>query len=120
MLSCSIANQCGFLFALAMCLPVPICALPLEPPLIPAPMVVAVSDCEGAIISSISVNLADIFDDPSEGAFYRTANNLKKNTAPEVITAELVLKEGEEFTNFAASESARNLRQLGYLKHYAF
>ncbi len=92
-------------------------ALPLNTPLVPAPMVIAAPDCEGAVISSITINVTDIFDDTTQGAFYSQANSLKKNTEPEVIKAELIISEGEEFTDFAASESARNLRHLGYLSN---
>ncbi len=86
-----------------------------EPPLIPAPLVVASPRCERSVISEIEIALTDIFDDVSAGSFYEKANSLKINTKAEVIQAELVLKAGEEFSDFAASESARNLRQLGYL-----
>lgn len=80
-----------------------------------APLAVADADCEGSVISKLSIELADIFDAVEKDSLYQSVNNLKINTKPEVIKAELLLKEGEEFSFFAASESERNLRQLGYL-----
>ena len=81
-----------------------------------APLAVVSSpDCEGAAISKITILLNDVFDPAVAGSLYESVNDLKTNTKPEVIEAELLLKEGDEFTEFAAAESVRNLRQLGYL-----
>lgn len=66
------------------------------------------------VIRSISIQIDDVFEEP-DGSFYRGANSLKINTRKEVVLRELLVKEGDEYNEFALRESERNLRSLGYL-----
>jgi hypothetical protein len=74
-----------------------------------------VPEAEGKVIRSIEIRVTDVFEDP-DLAIYRTANSIKVNTQQEVIRQELLIKEGGEFSNFAARESERRLRDLKYLR----
>lgn len=72
---------------------------------------------KGRRISSISVDLRQIFDDPGDNFIYNQANNLKLSTKDFVILREVLFKEGEEFDPFLLQESERNLRGLRYLRN---
>lgn len=69
-----------------------------------------------SIIRNIRVEIRDIFDDPSAGWLYQTANDLKVSTKEHVVRRELLFKEGEAFDEFLVEESERALRSLPFLR----
>lgn len=72
------------------------------------------------IISRISIRNTDIFDmesNPSLNHFpYNTINFLHIKTREHVIRQEILLKEGERYDPFLASETERNLRALSFIR----
>jgi outer membrane protein assembly factor BamA len=68
------------------------------------------------VIGTITVKVIDVFGEKDAGGFYRAANNLKINTREVVIRRELVIKEGDDFSELAVRESERNLRTLPFLR----
>lgn len=84
--------------------------------LLAAPNIAIGSNPSGKKIRSIQINLKDIFDNDT-GAFYRSANAIKVNTREYVIRQEIIVKEGDDFDEFAVRESERNLRTLRYLRN---
>lgn len=71
----------------------------------------------GKTVRSITVVIGEIFDEPNQTGFYRTANRLKISTKETVVRRELLVKEGQEYDQFKVEESIRNLRALGYLSN---
>lgn len=76
----------------------------------------AESPSPARVIGTITVKVIDVFGENDAGGFYRTANSLKINTRQEVIRRELVIKEGDDFSELAVRESERNLRTLPFLR----
>jgi len=68
-------------------------------------------------IRKITVFIVDVFEDPSKGGFYSSANSLKINTREKIIRRELLFKEGDQFNAFQIEESERVLRTLRYLRN---
>lgn len=68
------------------------------------------------VIGSITIKVGEVFNENDVGSFYRTANSLKINTREVVIRRELVIKEGDDFSELAVRESERNLRTLPFLR----
>lgn len=67
-------------------------------------------------IRHVKIEVRDVFDDPNLAWFYRLANTLKVNSRKEVITRELLFKEGEPYDEFLIQESERILRTLGFIR----
>jgi hypothetical protein len=70
----------------------------------------------GPVIRSITVMVRDVFDDPTAGWLYQTANSLKINTRENVVRRELLFAEGQVYDQFLVDESIRNLRTLPFLR----
>ncbi|MCC6220564.1 MAG: hypothetical protein IT291_04900 [Deltaproteobacteria bacterium] len=67
------------------------------------------------IIRTITIQIADVFDEPDIGSFYQTVNNLKISTREDIIRRELLFKEGDKLDTFLLQESERVLRSLPFL-----
>ena len=68
------------------------------------------------VIRKIDIRIHDIFEGDNLEAVYRTANALKVATRRSVIGRELLFKEGEPLNQFLLDESARNLREFGFIR----
>ncbi len=68
------------------------------------------------IIREIRLEIRDIFEGPTLGGFYNTANNLKISTKEEVVRRELLFQEGDPLDQFLIEESERALRKLPFLR----
>jgi hypothetical protein len=75
-------------------------------------------EAQGAIIGSITIHAASIFDteDPKEDKkILRAANKLHVTTRERVIRQQLTFKSGDRYSRAALDESERHLRHNGYL-----
>ncbi|MCI5065168.1 BamA/TamA family outer membrane protein [bacterium] len=67
------------------------------------------------VFGAVEVKIRRIFD-PPRNAIYRMANRLKISTREKMILQEVQFQEGEPYSNFLLSETARVLRTLRYLR----
>ncbi len=70
-------------------------------------------------IGSVTVNDRPIFEPEASGegsALYRMADRLHVDTRDSVIESQLLFQEGDPFTCGSLDETARNLRQLRYIR----
>ncbi len=74
---------------------------------------------EGKIITRIDIEVREIFDEPEIGTAYRTANALKISTKDRIVRRELLVSEGEPYSEFKVRESERFLRQQRFLTDVA-
>ena len=75
-------------------------------------------ESEGAVIGSITIHTASIFDpeDPKEDKkILRAANKLHRTTRESVIRRQLTFATGDRYSRAALDESERHLRHNGYL-----
>ncbi|HEX4822677.1 MAG TPA: POTRA domain-containing protein [Candidatus Polarisedimenticolaceae bacterium] len=78
----------------------------------------AALEAQGAVIGTITVDAANIFDkeDPKENKkLLRAADKLHVTTRPNVILRQLTFKTGDCYSRAALDESERHLRHNGYL-----
>lgn len=91
-------------------------ALPPAPAAAPAPA--AQEPPPGLTVREIHVFTRDIFDPDKPGenrALFRLADRLHRNTRPEVIERQLLLREGDGYSAERIAESERLLRRNRYL-----
>jgi outer membrane protein assembly factor BamA len=69
---------------------------------------------EGKTIRNITINVTDVFEEPTDNRLFATANSIKINTNDSVVRRELLFKEGDTFSAFRIKESERVLRQLRF------
>lgn len=74
---------------------------------------------EGKIVTRIDVKVRAIFDDPQLGSVYKAANALKIATKERVVRREMLIKEGDPYSEFKVRESERFLRQQRFLTDVA-
>lgn len=75
-------------------------------------------EAQGAVIGSITIHAASIFDaeDPKENKkTLKAANKLHVTTRQSVIRQQLTFKSGDKYSRAALDESERHLRHNGYL-----
>ena len=80
----------------------------------------AALEAKGLPIGRVEIRLQQVFDEanPDENNwFYRWVNRAHRNTDPQVISNDLLLREGAPFTRQAFEESSRILRSRSYLRH---
>lgn len=70
------------------------------------------SPYDGKIVHSISVVISPIFEGNDLKWIHNTANDIKIETKERVVRREVLLKEGEPYSEFRARETARQLRDL--------
>jgi len=69
------------------------------------------------IIRHIEVYRSDIFtEEEAKGWLARLVNGLHFTTLPNVVSREILFKEGEPYDSLKAAETARNLRTLGIFR----
>jgi hypothetical protein len=79
-------------------------------------------EASGAVIRSVLIAPQPIFDEsrPGERTYlFRLANRLHIDTAPSVIRAQLLFKEGDRYSARVLRETERNLRKLRFLREPA-
>src|SRR5262245_11643774 len=88
---------------------------PETPPSMPS----AELERRGATIRAINIIVDNVFDpegNPEENkALYRFANRVHVRTRPEVIVTALLFKSGDRYDARVLDESARSLRERGFL-----
>lgn len=78
----------------------------------------ATLEAQGAVIGTITVHAASIFDpeNPKEDKKYlKAVNKLHVTTRPNVVLRQLTFKPGDRYSRAALDESERHLRHNGYL-----
>ena len=78
----------------------------------------ATLESNGAVIGSITIEAASIFDveNPKEDKkLFRGANKLHRTTRDSVMRRQLTFSEGDRYSRAALDESERALRHNGYL-----